>query len=223
MSPEAIWTLALSASRRTGSCAVRSAAGTVREAQAASPAGLPAAVDAVLRELGGRPADVAELLVDLGPGSYTGLRASLAFARVLRRFAGCLVRGCTSLELIAAAAGREGRGRASTLVRPLVGTGRGRCVWGRLRLAEQVELLEGPRCTPLDEALRDLQTHETLLADASISKALPPGVPPAAPVPDYGAIDLLAACLRPRTLDEAEVSPIYSMGSYTDSPRAQRR
>lgn len=44
---------------------------------------LPAAIDSLFRENGLKPADLNEVYVSAGPGSYTGLRVSMAFATSL--------------------------------------------------------------------------------------------------------------------------------------------
>jgi tRNA threonylcarbamoyladenosine biosynthesis protein TsaB len=44
------------------------------------------------------------LVVDVGPGSYTGLRVALAAAKMLGRFIPCPVTTVTSLEVLARSA-----------------------------------------------------------------------------------------------------------------------
>ena len=45
-----------------------------------------------------RPHDLNAIRLDLGPGSYTGLRVAVTFARTNRQFQGVTVHTCTSLH-----------------------------------------------------------------------------------------------------------------------------
>jgi tRNA threonylcarbamoyladenosine biosynthesis protein TsaB len=76
-------------------------------------------VDAALREAGVAPRALRRVCVDLGPGSFTGVRVGLATARALALASGAEVRGASSLASLALASGVRG-----ALVIPLVPAGR---------------------------------------------------------------------------------------------------
>jgi tRNA threonylcarbamoyladenosine biosynthesis protein TsaB len=118
--------LALSGSNLTGehafTCCLRTAHGTF----AAQPApGQRGDLACLARELlaahGVAAAELGELRVDLGPGSYTGLRVALTFARFLQHFGGLAVQACDSLALLASAAAA-----VHPRLRPLLDARRGR-------------------------------------------------------------------------------------------------
>jgi len=58
-------------------------------------------IDALCRSHGMAPADIAELYVSLGPGSFTGLRVGVTTAKTLAFTTGCRVVGVPSLDVIA--------------------------------------------------------------------------------------------------------------------------
>lgn len=101
--------LAISGSNLTGDApysVALAAAGRVHAM--ASPAGgrgdLAGLVAAACAAAGLAPGDVRRVRVDVGPGSYTGLRVALTFARCLQRFGGVTVEAVDSLALLAARA-----------------------------------------------------------------------------------------------------------------------
>lgn len=58
-------------------------------------------ISALLDELGLTPRDIGRVMVDRGPGLYTGLRVGIATALALAQGIGCELVGATSLELLA--------------------------------------------------------------------------------------------------------------------------
>lgn len=109
--------LALSGSNLTGDApfsAALAVGGAVRGAAAphGARADLAGLVAGLCADAGIAPADVRRVLVDVGPGSYTGLRVALTFVRVLQRFGAVEVQAVDSLALLAARARAAGvRGR----------------------------------------------------------------------------------------------------------------
>ncbi len=67
---------------------------------------LAVGVDAVLRRVGVKPADLDAVAAGVGPGPYTGLRVGLMTARALGHALGIPVLGVCSLDVLAAEAAR---------------------------------------------------------------------------------------------------------------------
>ena len=78
-----------------------------REGQTGDAARLPGMVAELLASQRRSPADLSAIAVAVGPGSFTGLRASLAFAEGLATGAGLSVIGVTVAEALAVAARTE--------------------------------------------------------------------------------------------------------------------
>jgi tRNA threonylcarbamoyladenosine biosynthesis protein TsaB len=78
-----------------------------REGPTGEAARLPRMVATLLAGAGRHVSDLAAVAVTVGPGSFTGLRASLAFAEGLAAGAGIPVIGVTVAEALAEAAGAE--------------------------------------------------------------------------------------------------------------------
>jgi len=73
------------------------------------------AADRLLREAGKRPADLDLIAVDIGPGSYTGLRVGLAAAKGLSFALGRPLVGVASLDALAESAAAKGTILAAAL------------------------------------------------------------------------------------------------------------
>ena len=67
--------------------------------------GVTPAIDALLRRHGLSPSDLRGVAVDLGPGSFTGVRVGVATAKAIALARAIPVVGVTSLEALAVAAG----------------------------------------------------------------------------------------------------------------------
>jgi tRNA threonylcarbamoyladenosine biosynthesis protein TsaB len=65
-------------------------------------------IDALLREHGVTPADLARVVVGVGPGPFTGLRVGIVTARVLGEALGIPVAGVCSLDAVALDAAAAG-------------------------------------------------------------------------------------------------------------------
>ena len=108
------------------------------------------------------------LVVDIGPGSYTGLRVALAAARMLGRFVPCTVSAVTSLEVIARRTATAERIVPGTVLVPLLEARRGRCYGGLVRVSDAgVELLGAPRCLPPAAWLSGLPDGARLCGEAA--------------------------------------------------------
>ena len=71
-------------------------------------AGLVPAVESLLKEAGIAPADLSLAAVDAGPGSFTGTRVAVAFAKALGYAAGVPLAAVSGLEARAAEAAADG-------------------------------------------------------------------------------------------------------------------
>ncbi|MBL9079767.1 MAG: tRNA (adenosine(37)-N6)-threonylcarbamoyltransferase complex dimerization subunit type 1 TsaB [Planctomycetes bacterium] len=212
--------LALSGSNVTGdapfSCALR-LRGAVHEAR--SPAGqrgdLAALVDAVCRAHGVRPADLTELRLDLGPGSYTGLRVAVTFVRFLQRFGGVPVLATDSLSLLATAALGAG-----TRLRPLLDARRERFHTALLAATPGLGVLEAPTALPLGEVLARAAAGDTFVVPAAVAAqhgdALRATGAALLVATGVAARDLFRAELPLLAATAAELEPKYLMGSYAE-------
>lgn len=84
-----------------------------REPRAAD---LHPAIHALLAEAGLTARDIGEILLDRGPGSYTGLRIAFATARTFSFLFGTRIRCLLSCDLLAAAAARDPRAGGARLI-----------------------------------------------------------------------------------------------------------
>ncbi len=124
-------------------------------------------IAALLAEVGLGPRDLDRVVVDRGPGLYTGLRVGLATAGALTQALGCDLVGVTSLELLAHGARARGV-RGPTLA--LVDARRGEVFVQRFELGDDVAALDDPavvRPAQLAEALSDGGDAVTLTGDGA--------------------------------------------------------
>jgi tRNA threonylcarbamoyladenosine biosynthesis protein TsaB len=110
------------------------------EGGAARGRGLLPAVEALLARAGLGPTDLTGIVVDVGPGSFTGVRVGVTTAKSLAYALGIPVAGVVSLAALAEAAPPDAE------VLSLRDAGRGRCYYARLGPAGPGgrPVLEGP-------------------------------------------------------------------------------
>ena len=77
---------------------------------------LPAAVDALLKSAGLSPKGLAGIAIGTGPGSFTGLRVGLSYAKGLKLATGCALVGIGSLDSLAVAALSEASASPGQLI-----------------------------------------------------------------------------------------------------------
>lgn len=212
--------LALSASRGPCSAALRLARGEIHETAESDAAGLAVAVRSLFADAGLSARDLGELRVDLGPGSYTGLRVALTFARTLQGFAGVPVLAVTSLELAALVAWTELDVDAGRTVRPVLDARRGKLHHAALRLDRAIMIVEPPRAEPLQSVAAALRDGEVIIADQALHPLLLPhtrarGIDVRASG-TYCGRHLFHATLAPRATEPAGLEPLYLMGSYAE-------
>ena len=156
--------VALETSGRASSVAVR--CGTREssrdlEAGRAHASDLLPTLDGLLREVGGRPAEIAAVLVGTGPGSYTGLRVGIATALGIARGTGARLRGVPSGETLCFAellANEEGT--------VLLDARAGEIYLARYRRTEdEIEVLRAPCVLPVGEVAAAVPDAGTILGD----------------------------------------------------------
>jgi tRNA threonylcarbamoyl adenosine modification protein YeaZ len=209
--------LAIGAGSGAFSVALRAADGSVHESPRAAPdAGhgdLAQLVSALFTRTGIDKQSATEIRIEIGPGSYTGLRVAVTFARILAGFTDARLATATSFELIAAAALRQrllGAGGRAFVV--LDARRHGHCVAevevrDRVRLAVEAQVL--PR-----EALQARLGHDAIvLSPDELSLPQPVRV---RRVEWPGAAVLFDPALEPAACAVEDLAPLYSMGSYAE-------
>ncbi|WP_460166712.1 tRNA (adenosine(37)-N6)-threonylcarbamoyltransferase complex dimerization subunit type 1 TsaB [Thermostilla marina] len=117
-------------------------------------------LEALLREAGWKPDDVAGIAVGIGPGSFTGVRIGIVLAKAFAYAAGAQVVGIDSRDGLAATIGPQ---KAGLCV--LVDAQRGDVVGRRYRWntqAEQWDAVEDIPLTPFSHVLVSLANDETI-------------------------------------------------------------
>jgi tRNA threonylcarbamoyladenosine biosynthesis protein TsaB len=180
-------------------------------------ADLAVLVDRLLRRCGAALREVGELRLDVGPGSYVGLRSAVTFARVLARLRSLRLLTATSLELMAAAALPL---PAGTMLRPVLDARRGRLHSQLLRVGHgHLEGLAGPAALPPDALLAQVRPGERLLCASALHGALAEAQALGATLAEAPPVDaglLFAAVLPLQEVQPHQVEPLYLMGSYAE-------
>lgn len=173
-------------------------------------------------DLGATPADLRSIGIDRGPGSYTGLRVALTFARTIGAFRGVALRTCTSMELLALRAWRAGevaRTRAITIV---LDARRehfhvARCAWR----ADRVVLESFPVALRVERALATLDGASDVVAAASLHPILAGRIAKTGAalhaVPELDATLLFDPALELADVVPEAVEPLYLLASYAEA------
>ena len=147
-------------------------------------------------------AEVRKIVVTIGPGSFTGMRVGLAFARGLQLATGAPLAGVGTLQALAASAKSAPGGTAAGVVdarRGLV----------YMQAFEAGRPLGEPDVLPIDEAARALAalTDLTLVGPGALLLApeLPRARIDARPAPDLATLGRLAEAAAP----DADLKPLY--------------
>ncbi|MCC6673184.1 MAG: tRNA (adenosine(37)-N6)-threonylcarbamoyltransferase complex dimerization subunit type 1 TsaB [Planctomycetes bacterium] len=211
--------LALSASGAVAQAALRLSDGSVRSAptRVAEPSRDVAPLAAiVVAQAGLTPRDLRAALVDVGPGSYTGLRVAVTFARMLAWSAGLPLFVLTSFELLAVAARDAGLWPEGEDLWVALDARRDAVHLARLRGGTHIEVVGTPRAVRWHEAPQALAPDAAIVADTSILERIRTLAPRATSAAPFQAEQLFAAALRPRLVEPAAVEPLYLMGSYAE-------
>ncbi|MCU0866282.1 MAG: tRNA (adenosine(37)-N6)-threonylcarbamoyltransferase complex dimerization subunit type 1 TsaB [Planctomycetes bacterium] len=187
---------------------------------AASPAGgrgdLAGLVAGVTKAAGLRPEQLTALRVDLGPGSYTGLRVAITFVRFLQRFGALPVQGCCSLALLAA------RARPAARIRVVLDARRDRfhtACFAAVGDTPMVEL-EAPAAVPLPVLLAAVRPGELCLLPHALEPVLGPALRERGATVraerELHAAELFGAGLPLFAAAAGELEPRYLMASYAE-------
>lgn|GEM_PF-5432254 len=160
------------------------------------------------------PADLRRMVIDVGPGSYTGLRVAVTFARVLQRYSDLKVEAVCSLAALA----RLGAEDVAAPVRTLLDARRGR--WHTAlhqHVGGQTRELEPARAAPVDAVLEALDPGEVLVAPAALTAQLQEqrGISCLA-ARGWSANALLAGGLPRFPANWRDLEPRYLMASYAE-------
>lgn len=218
--------LALCGSNATGETAFSCALaldGVVHEA--ASPVGqrgdLATLVAGLCRAHGVAPPDLQELRLDLGPGSYTGLRVAVTFARTLAETDGLPTLACDTLALLAAAAGPL---QGARRVVPVLDARRERWHRGVLRWSSPDRLVHAAdsAALPWPALIAELRADDLVVVPAAIAARVQQTLADAGvhaecrPVAAVGAAALFDARLPLLRCAPEQLAPRYLMGTYAE-------
>ncbi len=169
-----------------------------REPRAAD---LHPAMHSLLREAGLTAGDIGEILLDRGPGSYTGLRIAFATARTLSFLFGTRIRCLFASDLLAAAAARDPRAGGERLL-VCLDARRGHWSAAEYALPGPIRLSRPEILTPagIEERLRP----ETLIVACG---AAPPVEAPCLDVPPPAAAQIFG--LEGFLEEENDAGPLY--------------
>lgn len=183
---------------------------------------LPVLVAAACAEAGLAPADLRSVRLDLGPGSYTGLRVVVTFVRFLQHFGGVSVQALDSLALLAARARPLAAVGAPVRVRPLLDARRERFHTALYEAPADgsLALLEEPAARPWTDVLARVAPGDVLVLPASLlaqrgSELVARGAVLQA-ANEVLAGELFAAGLPFAVASTADLEPRYLMASYAD-------
>lgn len=214
--------LAISASGPGYDCTLQLGDGT--RTHDAGDGGLLPAVARLCATAGCDPNQLGEVRLDLGPGSYTGLRVAVTFARTLGAFAGTSISITTSLELLALRLWDTGEADTNSTVRPILDARRQRFHHAAVRLADRVTLASEPIAVPAEVLLETIEEGEVLLVEDSVQ----PTVEEVARARGCQLLRLVEShrtrlsdlMLHPklalRAARQEELEPLYLMGSYAE-------
>ncbi len=115
-------------------------------------ADLPDLIDAAMTEAGLRMAELGAIAVGIGPGSFTGLRVGLSYAKGLIIASGLKLAGIPSLDAMALCGASLPEACAGTTVCPLLDARRGEVYASLYRVgADALERLSGDLVVPLED------------------------------------------------------------------------
>jgi tRNA threonylcarbamoyladenosine biosynthesis protein TsaB len=125
------------------------------------------AVDALLGSAGLRTRDLGAVAVGLGPGSYTGLRVGLSYAKGLAIASGCALVGVPSLDAAALAVVELDAATPGAMVCPVVDARRGEVYAALYRAeADRLEKLTDDLAVTLERLETRIEAGVVLVGDS---------------------------------------------------------
>jgi len=147
-------------------------AGSISQPVTSHCASLPLAVDELLRASGLTPRDLGAIAVGIGPGSFTGLRIGLSYAKGLVMASGCAIVGVNSLDALAATALASPAAHQGVLVCPLVDARRGEVYAALYRIvSDGLEKLSEDLVVALEHLTSRIEGEVVLVGDSRANDA----------------------------------------------------
>jgi tRNA threonylcarbamoyladenosine biosynthesis protein TsaB len=133
---------------------------------------LPDAVAEALGRAGLTINQLRGLAIGIGPGSFTGLRVGLSYAKGLAMALGCALVGVPSLDSLAVAALAESRAVAGRMICPVLDARRGEVYAALYRVcADGLEKLSGDLVVALENLAPRLEADVLLVGDGKAEEA----------------------------------------------------
>ncbi len=167
--------LALDTASATASLAVVSHGKVVAEhsrSAASHGAELPAAVAEVLEKAGLKLHDLHGIGVGIGPGSFTGLRVGMAYAKGLVLALGCVLIGIPTFDCLALVAFEKASPSEGTLVCPIFDARKGEVYANLYRAgADRLDKISQPLVIRLENLFPELSDGVILIGDSKAKEA----------------------------------------------------
>jgi tRNA threonylcarbamoyladenosine biosynthesis protein TsaB len=133
---------------------------------------LPITVARILGRTGLGPADLAAVAVGTGPGSFTGLRVGLSYAKGLAMAGGCAIVGVPSLDSMALSALEKGMAGPGETICPVLDARKGEVYAALYRVgADAVEKVSDDLVVTLEYLVPRIQSDVVFVGDAMAEKA----------------------------------------------------
>jgi tRNA threonylcarbamoyladenosine biosynthesis protein TsaB len=133
---------------------------------------LPDAVGRLLASAGLAPGKLKAVAIGTGPGSYTGLRIGLSYAKGLALATGCALAGIPSLDSLALTAALEDRTAAGRVICPVLDARKGEVYAALYRTSgDGLEKLSDDLVVTLANLVPHLGTDVLLVGDAKAAEA----------------------------------------------------
>jgi tRNA threonylcarbamoyladenosine biosynthesis protein TsaB len=135
-------------------------------------AALPAAAGEMMAAAGIAPAELGAIAVGIGPGSFTGLRIGLSYAKGLAFATGCGLVGVGSLDALAMGATEASKAPIGARICPLVDARKGEVYTSLYEaVADGLEKVAQDAVMPLAQLIAQLQNGAILVGDLKANDA----------------------------------------------------
>ncbi len=147
-------------------------AGQVSHPTSSHGASLPGAARELMTAAGVRPGDLGAVSVAVGPGSFTGLRVGLSYAKGLATAGGCAIVGVPSLDAAAITALDSPETARAALVCPVVDARKGEVYTALYRVvADGLDKMTDALVLALERLASRIQGSVVLLGDSKAKDA----------------------------------------------------